>query len=732
MANKSLSRRGFLAGSAGVVAAAAAGGYLGFDAWQDARAAERGGGDELAGHSACNGCFSKCGYSAYVRDGRLTKIVGDADHPYGKGKLCARGYGYSQIVYSEHRLTDPLKKNADGQFEAIGWDQAYREIAEKVASIIDSSGPEGLALVETGVQSTDYYAKRFMSALGSPNQYTHGAACNLAKNSAMMQVIGASGFETDFENAKMIMFIGRSYADGIRPASLLGLKTAHENGAYIVMVDPRYNSSMQYVDEWVPINPGTDLAFILAMSHVIVRDGLQDQAFIDEQTVGFDVWSADLQQYTPEWAEDITGVSADVIERLAHSFAENAPAASIEAGWRAATGCAYFNSGEAARAICAFNGLLGCYNQKGGAILAPSVAIGKLSDPRFAAPPTPASKMYGAAEFPIAITSMGSNVYLMQKIEEGAVKGVFFCQSNMAAGYANPARVAEILGKLELCVVIDVHMSETAQCASYVLPDTSYLERNDLPWSVSGLVPAVTLRSKVLDVVHPNTKPQDVIFTELAEACGVGEYFQFTIDELADAQLQTIGLSLDEMREKGSVTFPDKAFQYGTAPKWNTASKKLQFTSDAMEAAGLTADVNWVEPKVMPSEGRFRLIGGKQAIHSHGQTTDIKDLIQITHDYDLERVWINASEAEKLGIADGDLVEISNEVATRQVRAKVTQRLNPTCVFLPTHYGCSSPDLTNAYGVGVNFMDFVPFHIDPYYGSSATQETLVSIKKVGA
>lgn len=77
-------------------------------------------------------------------------------------------------------------------------------------------------------------------------------------------------------------------------------------------------------------------------------------------------------------------------------------------------------------------------------------------------------------------------------------------------------------------------------------------------------------------------------------------------------------------------------------------------------------------------------------------------------------------------------MEISNELATGRVRAKVTQRLNPTCLFMPTHYGCSSKQQTNAYGVGLNFMDFVPFHLDPYYGASATQEALVNIKKVGA
>lgn len=727
-----LTRRGFIAGSAGVLAATAAAGFVDFDAWKQAYAAESGDGLTVAGHSACNGCFSKCGYTAYVKDGKLNKIVGDPEHPYGKGKLCARGYGYSQIVYSENRLTDPLKRNEAGEFEAISWDQAYQEISDKVKAIIAESGPQALALVETGVVSTDYFSKRFMTALGSPNQFTHGAACNLARNSALAQAAGVTGFGTDFGNAKVTMFIGRSYADGIRPGSIMGMQKAHENGCYTIMVDPRYNSSMPFCDEWLPINPGTDLAFILAMSHVIVRDGRQDQAFIDAETVGFEQWAESLKKYTPDWAAEITGISAEDIERIAKLFADNAPAASIESGWRAATGCAYFNSGETARALACFNALLGAYNKRGGAVMTPGVAFGKLEDPRFAAPPAAEGAMYGKAEFPVSLAAMGSNIFLAQKMDEGLVRGAFFIQSNMAAGYSNPKAVADILKKLELCVVIDVHMSETAQCATHVLPDTSYLERNDLPWTVSGTTPCVTLRSQVLDVVHPNTRPQDVIFTELAKACGVGEYFQFTIDELADAQLKTLGHSLEELREVGTVFFPEKTFSFDAPIKWNTPAGKFQFASEACTKAGLTVDVNWIEPKVMPSGDKFRLIGGKQAIHSHGQTTDIPDLIQITHDYDLTRVWINTQRAAELGIEDGDEVEISNELATGRVRAKVTQRLNPTCLFMPTHYGCSSKQQTNAYGVGLNFMDFVPFHLDPYYGAAATQEALVNIRKVGA
>ena len=733
MLDAKLSRRGFLAGAAGAAAALGASGYLSYGAWEKAHAAEAEAEPQFAGHSACGGCYSKCAYSAYVRNGRLDKIVGDKEHAFGVGKPCARGYGWSQLAYSANRLTDPLKRTEDGSFEAISWDQAYQEIGDKIKEIIATSGPQALALVETGSVSMDFYVQRLFTALGSANMYRHGVACNLARNSGLLQTIGTGDFGADYGNAKAVMFIGRSFADGIRPVFVDEVKAARDNGAYLVMVDPRYNSSMGFCDEWVPINPGTDLAFILAMAHVVVRDGLEDKEFIASETIGFDIWAESLEQYTPEWAEKITGIAAADIERLAKLLAENAPAASIDSGWRAVTGCSYVNSGETARAIAAFNGLLGCWNKPGGALLFPSApAFGKLDDPRFANPPAVKEKKLGTKEYPVSLYSMVSANFLMEQVRDGNVRGIMFCQSNMVGGYSNPKVLEEILTGAELSVDIDVQMTDTARCCKYVLPDTSFLERDDLPWSFAYTVPCLTLRSQVIDVIHPNTRPVHQIAKELAQACGVGQYFDFTLDELAEAQLNTLGLTLAEMREKGSISYPEKGVDFDAPIKWGTASGKFQFANEDMAKVGLTPDVNWIEPLVMPSGDEFRLIGGKQPIHSQSWTTDIPELIQITHDYDLTRIWMNAAKAAELGIADGDEVEVYNDLNSGKVRVKVTERLNPTCIWMPSGYGCNSPDLTNAYGVGLSFMSFVPFQRDPYYGATMSQEALVKVRKVGA
>ena len=733
MSEHAITRRSFLAGSAGVAAAIAGSEFLSFGSWQQAQAEEAVGSTTTA-HSLCNACSTKCGFTAYVVDGKLDKIIGDASHPYCEGTLCARGYGYADIAYSADRLTDPLKKNESGQFQAISWDQAYAEIGEKVQSIIKESGPEALAIVQDPRPSGKYYSQRFMNALGSPNVYTHGVACNMSKNSGFAQVIGASDYTSDVENSKMTMFIGRSYADAIRPSALHALEKAHEAGARIVLVDPRLNNSIAFADEWVPINPGTDLAFILGMAHVLVEQGLYDKDYVAANSVGFDEWASYLRSCTPEWAQEITGIDANTIERLATSLAEAAPAASIEPSWRGAFGCSYDNSGETARAVCAFNTLLGCWNQKGGALFLPSVSAGKLDAGKFPSVPKPEGAIVGAKEYPLSQSSMGVSTFAANLAATGMVRGMFFYNSNMVAGYSNPKHLQECVEALDLSVAIDVQMSETCMACQYVLPDTSYLERLELPEFVSAKTPVVTLRDKVIEKVHPNTRPVDQIFSELAEACGVGEYFGFSVEDLADAQLASVGLSLATLRQKGTSTFPEKTFEYGKTPEWKTPTGKIQFASDACEEAGLPRVPQWREPAVsVPDDGAsFRLIGGKQAIHSHTQTANIEALMDITKQYGLDRVWMNAGRAAELGIADGDTVLVSNDLFSGQIKVKVTERINPEALYLPSHYGCSSPQQKTAYNVGLRQMDFVPYRLEEGYGGACTQETFVTVRKVGA
>ena len=728
---ENVSRRTFLKGSAATAALAAAAGAGSLGIWQSQTARA----DELhetkEAPSLCNGCSSKCGLVATTVDGQLWTLRGSDVHPYAKGHICGRGHGLAQMAYSDERVTQPLRRKDDGTFEPIDWDTAFAEIGQRVKDIIAKNGPEALGIIQDPRPSGKQYSKRFMHALGSANVYAHSSSCNLSKESAYQLTIGASNFSTDFGNAKMVMFIGRSYGDGIRPSSVQSLASAAESGTRVVIVDPRLNNSGIFADDWVPITPGTDIALLLGMANVLIEEDLYDHEFVEQNTTGFEEFAAEVKQYTPSWAEKICDVPADRIRELARAMAKAAPAASIEAGWRAVIGCSYANSFETARVITAVNSLLGAWGAKGGALLTSSPKAGKIEDARFADPAKPDKPRVGNKEYPLALDSAGTNIAALQAALDGTMKGLFFYNSNAAKGYAQPKTWAEALGKCDLVVTIDVQMSETALQSHYVLPEVTYLERLELPEFVGGKKHFVGMRTAVLDRIHPETKTCDEIFNGLAEACGVGEYFQFTAEDWAAAQLETVGVSLEQLKKDGVVELSDPHFEYGV-PKFKTASGKFEFKTDKMAEVGLNPVIGYVPRKVTPGEGEFYIVGGKQGIHSHTMTQNIAALNAISREYHMERLWMAAADAEKLGVETGDTVEVSSSEHTGQVEVRVTQRLKPGVVFLPTHYGGDSPYQTRSYQYGISLTDFIPFDVEPGVGSMMSQEVAVSVRKVEA
>ncbi len=739
MQGRLISRRSMIAGSAAAVALMSTG-VLSMQDWLTSKAhaeeASKPSGEEVFA-STCNACSSKCGMFVHVRDGKLWKLVGNKDHPYSKGMLCPRGHGSAQIVYSEDRLTSPMKRNEDGSFSAISWDQAYKEIGDKLKGIVAKSGPESVSIITDPRPIGQYYSQRFINALGSPNYYTHNATCNGSLAAGYTVTFGTNNFSADVSNAKVVVFLGRSYADGIRPSAAKNLADAAEKGTKIVIVDPRYNNSAVFASQWIPINPGTDLALLLAISHVLVKEKLYDKDFVTTNSIGFDEWAPELEQYTPKWAAEITGIDAKVIETLAKDLGTAGHAGVIEQSWRAAFGCQHQNSYETARCVAAVNALLGNYNHKGGAGLYPTAKLGKLDETKFPKIPEITIKKVGLAEYPLQSSGQGIVNIVAAKAKEGKMKAAFFYHSNAIKCYGNPKDWQEGMEAMDLTVCIDVQMSETAQLCDYVLAECSYLERLELPQILGGKQNMMDGRFKALEIMHPDTLPGDEIFVGLAKASGIGEYFNFTIDELVKAQVKSMELDIDELAKKGVLKIGEAWDKAGEPVTFATPSTKFEFA--ASKIAGMMdkmvmhkPTIAWIPPKVTPKEGEFRLIGGKQSIHSHTMTTSIEALMNITKEYNLERIWIPAAKAKELGISEGDTVEVSNELYSGKVKAHVTERLNPTCVWIPTHYGGSSSYLKQGYQFGIPHMEFVPFDFEPDVGPPMTHEVIVTVKKVSA
>ena len=695
-----------------------------FDAWAEEQEAAV---IELKG-SFCNACSSHCGMWIHVKNGRVWKVTGHEDHNRSVGKLCARAHGHLAWVYDPGRVRTPLRRTAAGGFEPISWEQAAGEIGDKLREVVANGDSEGIFWGHNPRQTGVFYGTRFMHALDSRTVVTHNSACNTAIHCGFQNTIGRQGPAADLRRSNYMMIIGRNYGEGIRTSQATQFADAlAREGTKVVCVDPRMSASAALADEWIPIRPGTDMAFILAMCNVLITEELYDKDFIATYAEGFEEFAATIDRYTPEWAAEITTIDAGTITRLARELAAAAPSCFVDPSWKGAFGANYANCTETVRTVAYINALLGSIGQPGGLGIGSSMAtgFGNLNDvcPPPAVPTTPRLDSAGpGGDFPFAPIPQGLPHNIARKaIEEpGSVKVGFIRHFNPVRTFPDYEHMKRGFEAFEMLVVIETHMTETAMCADYILPECSFAEREEV---IENHGNSIAIRTIAVDKVYPETKSLDEIVPMLAEAAGVGEYFTFTLEELNRARLAPLGIELEEMRERGTMVVE-------TNP--NTMNPVIFFNED-FAAHGFDGVAGWKEPRTGYTVGdnEFRVLNVKQGYHSHTATANIPALGQITKDYNSHRPWINATKAAALGISDGDMVEISSSLGTYRVEVKVTEKIHPDAIAIPGGYGNKTPYFEFSASVGgVNPNDFVPYQMEEISGHAMLQEAIVTVRRV--
>ena len=235
----------------------------------------------------------------------------------------------------------------------------------------------------------------------------------------------------------------------------------------------------------------------------------------------------------------------------------------------------------------------------------------------------------------------------------------------------------------------------------------------------------MAMRCQAIDRIHSQTKPFEDIVVGLAEQMGFQKYFDFSREEVAVAMLKPLKITLNDLRQKGTIVLDGKAKELS----FDTSSGKVELYCKAFAEHGFEPVPVWQPPLAKAGKNSFVLIHGKQGIMSHTATANIPALLQIAKKYNMERIWINASKAKQLGIKDGDLVEVSSPRAAGKVRVKVTERVHPDAAFLPAGYGNLSPWLKTGYGFGINPNDFSPHRVEAISGHAMMMEVVVTLRK---
>jgi thiosulfate reductase/polysulfide reductase chain A len=675
----------------------------------------------------CEMCVWRCGVLAKVRDGRVVKLEGNPEHPHSKGRLCARGQSGLMSTYDPDRVLNPLIRvgpRGGGRFREASWEEALDLTAESMMAIKNQYGPQAMIFSSTHNLSQVQF-ENLLNAYGSPNYGTQRSLCFNAMVTAFSLTYGVEEPARDYDNVEFILLVGRNLLEAISTSETSALVEAVSRGAKLVVLDPRFTKTASKAAEWIPIRPGTDAAFLLAMIQVIVSGELADCEFVKQYVVGCDGILDAMSEYTPEWAESKTGVSADTIRRIAHEYAAAKHNALAHPGWRTSN---FINSFQTERAIATLNALSGNVLTPGGCLIAEDpeaagVPLGKPPQPAY--PRASALRLDGVPwRYPLVPLKLGIFQELRDAILTGEpyqARGWFISRQNPVLSIPDRAKTIEAMGKLDCIIDVDVIMSDTAWFADIILPEASYLERYD---------PLMALEGKVFirqPVIEPRGEARSAlwIYKQLGERLGLGDYFQYEDDEdYLQQQLAPLQLDLGMLKTRGYAE-PDLDREEEREITFNTPSGKIEVYSETLGNAGFSPWPAWEEPTV-PGPNEFYLLSGKVGQHTQTATQNNKFLHQVE---DNPRMWIHPKPAEARGIGTDDRVLVTSPVGQVEVQALVTEAIRPDCVYMTVGYGHISKGLTTAYGNGASDSVLHVTYTDPISGSQALSQTYVTVEK---
>ncbi len=690
-------------------------------------------------YSICFMCTVRCPIRVLVENDDVKWIEGNPHVAGIEGALCAKGSAGLALLHDHERPQYPMIRTGArgaGQWKKATWDEALDFVAAKLKDIVKKHGPQSVVFGERTNLNT-HISKTFMKALGSPNHFTHDALCKGSVNTAWRSLTGYTDAQVgvDYGNCRYIVLYGRNIFEALEIKPINNLLSAMEKGAKLTYIDPRVSITATKADRYWMIRPGTDLALNYALIHTILKERLYDAVYVRRWVKGLKELQAFVEPYTPEWAEQETGIPAGEIVALAREAAAAKPAVIFHYGYR---GAHHPNEIYFRRSLIILNALMGSIEAKGGLFFkkGPKAAgrgdIGKYVDQEFPKIKAPRFDGSGADKFPIADSSHGNPQMLAHAIlneDPYPVKALIANRFEPLQSIPDAAATRQALDKLDLIVAIDVNYSEFAWYADVILPESTYLERADSIQAASGLKPQLYMRRQAVTPRY-DTRPGWLILKQLAQRLDLGKYFPYeTIEDIWDFQLKDMGVAIEDFDAKGFVVLTDQTLLWDREKglKFKTPSGKIELVSPLMESAGFPSFAPYV-PVSRPENGFFKLLVGRTAAHTHVSTQNNLYLSELVPE---NLLWLHPEPAARLGVKDGGYVEVSSPTkSVGKIKAKVTDLIHPEAVFMLHGFGKTVPAQTRCYLKGASDALLQENISDQAGGSPALDQTTVTVRPV--
>jgi sulfite reductase (NADPH) flavoprotein alpha-component len=711
--------------------------------------------------TVCSYCGVGCGIAVSSVDGQtIAKAVGDRAHPANAGRLCTKGATHVDLMHAPGRMSTAYVRPARGEDAVpVPHETAIAEAGRRLREIVAEHGPDAVALYVSGQMSIEaqYLSNKLVKGyLRGLHIESNSRLCMASAGTGYKQSLGADGPPGSYEDidaADLFLVIGSNMAD-CHPILFLRMADRLKQGAKLIVVDPRRTATADRADLYLPIRPGTDLAFLNGLLHLLVEAGAIDAAFIAAHTEGWDAMPGFLADYTPERVAETTGLAEDDLRTAARWIAEAGEwmtlwtmglNQSTQGTWHTNAIC---NLHLATGAICRTGSgpfsLTGQPNAMGGremGYMGPGLpgqrAVFDADDRAFV------EEVWGLAPGTIRAESGAGTIELYRSMAAGDIKAAWIICTNPVASVANRRTVIEGLEAAELVIAQDV-FTETATnaYADILLPATLWVE------SEGVMVNSDRTMTLVPRAVEPpgDALPDWLTICLVARAMGFEEGFGFTSSEEVFDEIRRFwnprtgwdvrGVTYERLR-RGPVQWPappdddgerhpirylnDGVSQSlhrdadGTVPRlaFATPSRRAQFLARPHLGPSELPDDDY--PWIL-NTGRLQ-----HQWHTMTKTGKVGKLVKLNPDPFVE---VNPADAQAQGISHGDLLEISSRRGRVVLPAVVTDRVRPGCCFAPFHWNDEHGEYLTVNAVTSDATD--PVSLQPEFKYAA-----VSIRRVG-
>ncbi|MBA2506125.1 MAG: molybdopterin-dependent oxidoreductase [Thermoleophilaceae bacterium] len=680
----------------------------------------------------CRICEATCGLVATVEDGELARLRPDPDHPLSSGYACPKGIAMTEVQNDPDRVLRPLKRTGGpGEFEPVSWEEAMADIGGRMRGVIERSGKDSIAWYIGNPSAFSYshalWVKGFLDGLGTPHYYGAGSqdVNNRFAASAMLYGNPVIVPIPDVERTEFLLMIGAnplvSHGSLITAPRIKDHLSAIESrGGRVLVVDPRRTETAGRF-EHVPVNPDSDAWLMLSLIHTVFEEGLADRDFLLRHADGAAELEALSAGFPPEDTEGRTGIEAERVRAIARDFC----AADGAAAYGRTGSCLGRFGTLVAFLIDALNAVTGNIDRPGGAVFgAPSVALDEVGEKIGLT--TYGKRRSRVGDFPDVLGTMPASL-LPEEIAtpgEGQVRALFVSAGNPVLSVPDGDAMERSCEDLDLMVSLDFYVNETNQHADYVLPTTTFLERDDVPIALLSFHAKPFIQSTEA-VVPPRGEAREEweIVEDLAREAGI---------EAASAPalrlLGKVGVRLSPKRlldvlirtgadgdlfglRRGGLSLAKLAkHPHGIVLKNNIPTgvlgKKVRHSGGRLALApeeivteiARLGSVNGGDPRFP-----LRLIGLRE-LRSHNSWMHNAPLLM--RGGREQPLRIHPDDAAELGIEDGISASVASKHGELTVPVRVTDEMTPGAVALPHGWGHRGGWKTanKAGGVNVNVL----------------------------